>query len=96
MRAPDRPPEEIHYVVLPGAGSAGLTWDAAAAQLEAEVLPLPEAPDVASIALVLEPAVARTARPRIVIGTSLGAMVALELARRIDIDALVLIAAGFG
>jgi pimeloyl-ACP methyl ester carboxylesterase len=35
-------------------------------------------------------------RPRVVIGTSLGAMVALELTRRIDVDALVLVAAGFG
>jgi pimeloyl-ACP methyl ester carboxylesterase len=35
-------------------------------------------------------------RPRVVVGSSLGALVALELARRTPVDALVLIAAGFG
>jgi pimeloyl-ACP methyl ester carboxylesterase len=32
----------------------------------------------------------------VLIGTSLGAMVALEVARRVELDALVLVAAGFG
>jgi pimeloyl-ACP methyl ester carboxylesterase len=86
----------VSYVVLPGAGSAGLVWEPAAKQLGAAVLPVPDEPDVAAMAAALEPAVAGVPRPRVVIGTSLGAMVALELARRIDVDALVLVAAGFG
>jgi pimeloyl-ACP methyl ester carboxylesterase len=78
----------VHYLVLPGAGSAGLPWEAAASQLDATVLPVPDEPDVAAIADL--------PRPRVVIGTSLGAMVALEVARKIDLDGLVLVAAGFG
>jgi pimeloyl-ACP methyl ester carboxylesterase len=88
--------DSIHYVVLPGAGSAGLPWRAAAERLQATVLPLPDEGDVLAIATAVEPAIADLPRPRAIVGTSLGAMVALELARRIDVDALVLVAAGFG
>jgi pimeloyl-ACP methyl ester carboxylesterase len=88
--------DAIHYVVLPGAGSAGLPWRAAAERLQATVLPLPDEGDVLAIAASVEPAIADVPRPRAIVGTSLGAMVALELARRIDVDALVLVAAGFG
>jgi pimeloyl-ACP methyl ester carboxylesterase len=87
---------EVHYLVLPGAGSAGLPWEAAAAQLDATVLPVPDEPDVAAMAAAVGPAVAGLPRPRVVIGTSLGAMVALEVARMIELDGLVLVAAGFG
>jgi pimeloyl-ACP methyl ester carboxylesterase len=87
---------DVRYVILAGAGSAGLPWEAAAAQLDATVLPLPDAHDVAAMAEAVRPAVAELARPRVVIGTSLGAMVALEVARRTDVDALVLVAAGWG
>jgi len=87
---------EVHYLVLPGAGSAGLPWEAAASQLDATVLPVPDEPDVAAMASAVGPAVADLPRPRVVIGTSLGAMVALEVARKIDLDGLVLVAAGFG
>lgn len=96
MRVHDQPADKVHYVVLPGAGSVGLSWEAAAAELEADVLPVPDEPDVASMAAAVEPAVGALSRPRVVVGTSLGAMVALEVARRIDVEALVLIAAGFG
>jgi pimeloyl-ACP methyl ester carboxylesterase len=87
---------EVHYLVLPGAGSAGLPWEAAAAQLDATVLPVPDEPDVAAMAAAVGPAAAGLPRPRVVIGTSLGAMVALEVARMIELDGLVLVAAGFG
>jgi pimeloyl-ACP methyl ester carboxylesterase len=96
MRVHDQPSDEVAYVILPGAGSAGLPWEAAAEQLHADVLPVPDQPDVASMAAAVEPAVDALSRPRVVVGTSLGAMVALEVARRIEVDALVLIAAGFG
>jgi pimeloyl-ACP methyl ester carboxylesterase len=88
--------DRVHYVVLPGAGSAGLVWEEAAGRLGAEVLPVPDEPDVVAMATAVEDVVARAARPRVVVGTSLGAMVALEVARRIEVDALALIAAGFG
>jgi len=87
---------DVRYVVLAGAGSAGLPWEAAAARLGARVLALPDATDVESMAEAVGPAIGELPRPRAVIGTSLGAMVALEVARRVDVDALVLIAAGWG
>jgi pimeloyl-ACP methyl ester carboxylesterase len=87
---------DVRYLVLPGAGSAGLPWEAAAAQLDAIVLPVPDEPDVPAMAAAVGPAIGDLARPRVVIGTSLGAMVALEVARSIELDALVLVAAGFG
>ncbi len=85
------------YGVLPGSGSAGLVWARAAANLEtATVLPLPEEPNVAAIAAALEHRVETLPRPRVLVGSSLGALVALELARHVPADALVLIASGFG
>jgi pimeloyl-ACP methyl ester carboxylesterase len=86
----------VHYLVLPGAGSAGLPWAQAARELGAAVLPVPDEPDVAAMALAVAAVVAGLPRPRVLVGASLGAMVALEVARRLEIDALVLVAAGFG
>jgi pimeloyl-ACP methyl ester carboxylesterase len=86
----------VHYLVLPGAGSAGLSWAQAASELHAAVLPVPDEPDVAAMALTVGATVTTLPRPRVLIGASLGAMVALEVARGLEVDALVLIAAGFG
>jgi pimeloyl-ACP methyl ester carboxylesterase len=86
----------VSYLVLPGAGSAGLAWEEAAGLLDALIVPVPDAPDVAAMAAEVEAAVAALPRPRVLIGTSLGAMVALEVARCVEVDALVLVAAGFG
>ena len=88
--------DRVDYVVLPGAGSAGLVWAEAAGELGAEVLPIPDEPDVAAMAAAVGAAIVALPRPRVVVGTSLGAMVALEVARRVEVDALALIAAGFG
>ena len=60
------------------------------------VLPLGDEEDVTSIARALLPRIEHAPRPRVLVGASLGAMVAIEVARLIDVDALVLIAAGFG
>jgi pimeloyl-ACP methyl ester carboxylesterase len=84
------------YAVIPGAGCAGLTWAQVADDLGAVVLPAPVRGDIPAIAAAMEGAVAELPSPRVVVGASFGAMVALELARRIEIDALVLVAAGFG
>jgi len=86
----------VQYVVIPGAGSSGLAWEEAAELLGAPIVPVPDAPDVPAMAAEVEAAVAAIPRPRVLIGTSLGAMVALEVARRVEVDALVLVAAGFG
>lgn len=82
--------------VIPGAGSAGLVWHDALTQLSGTLLPVPDEPDVATMASILAADVERLPQPRVLVGASLGAMVALELARRVHVSALVLIAAGFG
>lgn len=84
------------YVVIPGAGSAGLAWAAVVADLGAALLAVPDEPEVAAMAAALAGRIEAAPRPRVVAGASLGAMVALEVARTVDVDALVLLAAGFG
>jgi pimeloyl-ACP methyl ester carboxylesterase len=84
------------YAVVCGSGSSGLAWEPVAGDLGALVLPAPDAPDVPAMAAALAPAIAMLPRPRVLIGTSLGALIALELARTLPVDALVLVSAGFG
>lgn len=92
MRAPG--PE---YCVLPGAGSAGLSWAPALEELGGgTLLAVPDEPTVPAMAAVLGPALERLSEPPVLVGASLGAMVALELARAVPVRGLVLIAAGFG
>ena len=82
--------------IIPGAGSAGLTWGAAAGLLGAPVLPVPDRPDVPAMAAALLSEIEELREPRVLLGASLGAMVALELARRARVAGLVLLAAGWG
>jgi pimeloyl-ACP methyl ester carboxylesterase len=84
------------YAIICGSGSSGLAWTPVATELGALVRPAPHAPDVPAMAAALAPAVAALARPRVLIGTSLGALIALELARDTPVDALILVSAGFG
>jgi pimeloyl-ACP methyl ester carboxylesterase len=84
------------YAVLPGSGSAGLVWERAASELGARIFPLPDERDVAGMCETLLGDIERMPRPLVLVGSSLGALVALELADRTPVDALVLIAAGFG
>jgi pimeloyl-ACP methyl ester carboxylesterase len=84
------------FLVIPGAGSAGLAWKEAAYRLRASVLPVPDEPDVRAMATALGPQVERQPRGRVLVGSSLGALVALEIVRSVAVDALVLVAAGFG
>jgi pimeloyl-ACP methyl ester carboxylesterase len=84
------------YAIIPGAGCAGLTWAEVADALGAQVLRPPDEPDIVAMAEGMIPAVAGLPAPRVLIGASMGAMVALEIARRLDVGALVLVAAGFG
>jgi pimeloyl-ACP methyl ester carboxylesterase len=92
----DRPVAgEPHYCVLPGAGSSGLTWAQALDELGGTLFEVPDEPDVPAMAAALVPAVEELPRPLVLVGVSLGGMVALELARTLDVEALVLIAAGY-
>lgn len=84
------------FAVIAGAGSAGLTWRPVASEVDALVLPLPAADDVAGMAAILAPQVANLPEPRVLVGTSVGGMVALEIARTTRVQALVMVAAGFG
>jgi len=88
---------EASFAILPGAGCAGLTWAEVAGELGARVLQVPaDEPDVPAMAAALEASVAELPAPRVLVGASFGAMVALEIARNVDVDALVLASAGFG
>jgi len=91
------PATDRAYLVLSGSGSAGLVWHQVIAALDGAVIaPLPDLSDVRAMAAALEPRLRGLPDRRVLVGTSLGALVALELARRFPIDALVLISAGFG
>jgi pimeloyl-ACP methyl ester carboxylesterase len=87
---------EASYAVIPGGGGAGLTWAELAAALPAVVLRAPDEPTIEAMAAGLEGAVSELPRPRVLIGASMGALVAIEVARRVEIDALALIACGWG
>lgn len=87
---------EASYAIIPGGGGAGLIWSNVADELGAVVLRAPDEFDIPAMAAGLEAQVAELSRPRVLIGASMGAMIALEIARRVEIDALVLIAAGWG
>ncbi len=84
------------FAAIPGAGSAGVAWADVAGELGAAVLRAPDEPTIAAMAAGLEAAVADLPRPRVLIGASMGAMVSLDIARNVGVDALVLMAAGFG
>jgi pimeloyl-ACP methyl ester carboxylesterase len=87
---------DASFTVIPGAGSAGRTWARVADAIGAVVLPIPDAPDVPTMAARLERSIAELSAPRVLIAASAGALVALEVARRVPVQALVLTAAGFG
>ncbi len=88
--------EQLCYPVIAGAGSAGLTWNEVARELGAVVLPIPDEPSAPAMAAALESAISALPRPRVLIGASMGAIVALEVVRNVEVDALVLVAAGHG
>src|SRR5688572_20064070 len=69
----------VAYAMICGSGSAGHVWEPVARALDGIVLPVPLEPDVPAMAAVLRPDVEALARPRVVMGTSLGALIALEL-----------------
>lgn len=86
----------MSYAIVPGAGCAGLTWRPIAAPLDAVILKVPDEREIPAMADGLVAAVEEMPAPRVLIGASFGAMIAVELARRTRVDALVLVAAGWG
>lgn len=84
------------YAMICGSGSAGHVWQPVAAELGGVVLRAPDEPDVAAMAARLRGEIEALAAPRVLLGASLGALIALELARDTALDALILVAAGFG
>ncbi|GAF49524.1 alpha/beta fold hydrolase [Rhodococcus wratislaviensis] len=84
----------MKVAILPGAGSAGLTWETVAAQLDASIHPLPDMTSVEEIATNLLDELPDS--PVVLVGASLGAMIAVELTHRRPIAGMVLLAAGFG
>ena len=83
---------EPHYCVLPGAGGSGLSWAQVLEPLNATLLEVPDERDVPAMAAAIAKSVHELPRPLVLVGASLGAMVALELARTVPVHALVLIA----
>jgi pimeloyl-ACP methyl ester carboxylesterase len=86
------------YCLITGAGSSGMSWAPLLSRLpgDALLLPVPDEPDVPAMAAALLPEVRELSGPLVLVGASLGAMVAIELARKVELQGLVLIAAGFG
>jgi pimeloyl-ACP methyl ester carboxylesterase len=84
------------FCVIPGAGSSGLIWREALELLDGTLLPVPDEADVPAMAAALRAEVEELPEPRVLVGASLGAMVALELIREVRVEAFVPIAAGFG
>jgi pimeloyl-ACP methyl ester carboxylesterase len=86
----------MNYVVLTSAGSAGKPFATVVDELDAVLVTMPDVADVREMADSVRETIAVVPRPRVLVGASLGAMVALECARLGEADGLVLIAAGFG
>jgi pimeloyl-ACP methyl ester carboxylesterase len=83
-------------VILPGAGSAGLAWREVANQLNARVVPIPDRPSVEQMADDVIASLENVRDTLLLVGASLGAMVALEVARKRAVAGMVLLAAGVG
>jgi pimeloyl-ACP methyl ester carboxylesterase len=79
-----------------GAGGAGRLWSDLSTRLDLLVIPLPDEPDVPAMARAVQGRIEVLPEPRVLVGASAGALVALEVARRIPVQALVLLSAGWG
>lgn len=84
------------FAIIPGAGMSGTAWSLVQRAFDARVLPVPDQADVPAMARTLAAELKDVKGPLVIAGASLGAMVALEIARRRPVAGLVLMAAGFG
>lgn len=87
---------DASFAAIPGGGSVGMAWAEIAASLDAVILRAPDEASIHAMGDGLVRSIEMLPRPRVLVGASMGALVALEIARQIDVDALVLIACGFG
>lgn len=88
---------EFPVLALTGAGSNGTAWAPLRERLpDATVRPMPDLPSVVAMADHVLAAEGDLSPETVLVGASLGAMVAVEIARRIKVAGMVLIAAGPG
>lgn len=85
----------VSAVFFPGAGGGATLWKPVAERFGGIVMPLPAVESIREMADSVEPSVRLLPEPRILVGNSLGAMVALEIAQRLPVAGLMLIAAGW-
>jgi pimeloyl-ACP methyl ester carboxylesterase len=83
------------WAFFPGAGGGATLWQPIAQRFGGTVHALPAVDSVYAIADALEESVLSMPAPRILVGNSLGALVALELAQRLPVAGLMLLAAGW-
>ncbi|GAA2448172.1 hypothetical protein GCM10010191_76960 [Actinomadura vinacea] len=83
------------WAFFPGAGGGSTLWRPVAKRFDGTVMALPELESVAEMADALEASLLRMPAPRILVGNSLGALVALECAQRLPVAGLMLLAAGW-
>jgi pimeloyl-ACP methyl ester carboxylesterase len=85
----------VSWAFLPGAGGGSTLWQPIARRLGGTVNALPAVDSVHAMADALEESVLSMPASRILVGNSLGALVALELAERVPVAGLMLLAAGW-
>lgn len=83
------------FAFFSGAGGGSTLWQPIARRFGGTVNALPSVDRVHAMADDLETSVLEMPAPRILVGNSLGALVALELAQRIPVAGLMLLAAGW-
>ena len=83
------------FAFFPGAGGGSTLWQPVAERFGGTVTALPALDSIRAIVDALEPQLLLMPAPRILVGNSLGAMVALEAAQRLPVAGLMLIAAGW-
>lgn len=91
----DADAETASWAFFHGAGGGTTLWQPFADRFGGSVLALPPLDSISALAAAAEPHVRRMAAPRILVGNSLGALVALDLAQRVPVAGLMLIAAGW-
>lgn len=85
----------VSWAFLPGAGGGSTLWAPVADAFGGSVVPIPALGSIPEMADALEPQLRAMPGQRILVGNSLGALVALELAQRVPVAGLMLIAAGW-
>ncbi|TQC50796.1 alpha/beta hydrolase [Rhodococcus sp. WS4] len=83
------------WAFFPGAGGGSTLWQPIAERFGGTVSALPALESVTEIADALETSILLMPVPRILVGNSLGALVALEIAQRVPVAGLMMLAAGW-